>query len=98
MADEAEALITSKHRGIYASPECVPTDSLDGSGEFNFDCTAKDLQREERIKLGVTVNGSDSGKPELGPVLAYVCDPINARTKDPRGRLSWVRRGVSSPC
>jgi hypothetical protein len=82
MADEAEALIASRERSVYTSPEYVPADSLDGTGEFNFDCTAEDQQRGERIKLGVVVNGSDSGEPELGPVVGYVCDPVNAQGKD----------------
>jgi hypothetical protein len=82
MADESEALIAGRERDVYASPECVPADSLDGTGEFNFDCTAEDQQRGERIKLGVTVNGSDSGEPELGAVIGYVCDPVNARGED----------------
>lgn len=82
MADEAEALVVARERGIYASPECVPADSLDGTGEFNFDCTAEDQQRGEQIKLDVVVNGSDSGEPRLGPVIGYVCDPVNAQGED----------------
>jgi hypothetical protein len=66
MADEAEALIASKHGNSYGSPECRPAKSLDGTGEFNFDCTAEDLQRGERVKLDVVVYGSDSGDPSLG--------------------------------
>jgi len=82
MADETEALITGKHGDIYASSECVPADSLDGTGEFNFDCTAEDRKRGERLKLDVVVNGSVSGEPELGPVIGYVCDPVNDRGED----------------
>jgi|GEM_PF-5711726 len=66
MADEAEVLIASKHGESYASPECLPAKSLDGTGEFNFDCTAEDLRRRERVKLDVVVHGSDSGDPSLG--------------------------------
>jgi hypothetical protein len=82
MADEAESLIASKFRGTFASPECAPSDGLEGTGEFNFNCTIKDQQRGERLKLGVVVNGSDSGQPKLGPVTEYVCDPVNARGED----------------
>jgi hypothetical protein len=82
MANEAEALIASRERGVFTSPECVPADSLDGTGEFNFDCTAEDQQRGERIKLGVVVKGSASGQPKLGPVIGYVCDPVNAQGED----------------
>jgi hypothetical protein len=82
MTDEAEALITSKFGDTYASPECVAADSLDGTGEFNFDCTAEDRQRGERLKLDAVVNGSESGEPVLGPVGEYVCDPVNARGED----------------
>jgi hypothetical protein len=66
MADEAEDLITSTHGDSYASPECLPAKSLDGTGEFNFDCTAEDWQRGKRVKLDVVVYGSDSGEPSLG--------------------------------
>jgi hypothetical protein len=82
MANEAEDLIADKYRGMFASPKCVPTDSLDGTGEFNFDCTAEDLKRGERIKFDVTVKGSESGEPELGPVIGYMCDPVNSRGED----------------
>lgn len=82
MADEAEGLIANKFRGTYASPECAPADSLEGTGEFNFDCVAEDQRRGERLKLGAVVNGSDSGQPKLGPVIEYVCDPVNARGED----------------
>jgi hypothetical protein len=81
MADEAETLI--EEQGAYGSPDCEPADSLDGSGRFNFDCTGLDGQGSgERIKLGVTVNGSLSGRPDLGPVIAYSCDPVNAKGED----------------
>jgi hypothetical protein len=66
MADEAETMIVSRHGSRFASPACRPAKSLDGTGEFNFDCTAEDLRREERVKLDVTVYGSDSGEPSLG--------------------------------
>ena len=66
MADEAEDLISSKHGGSFASPECLPAKSLDGSGEFNFDCTAEDRQRGKRVKLDVVVYGADSGEPSFG--------------------------------
>jgi hypothetical protein len=66
MTDEAEDLIASRHGDSYASPECLPAKSLDGSGEFNFDCTAEDRRRGERVKLDVVVYGSDSGEPSLG--------------------------------
>lgn len=82
MADEAETLIVGKFRGTYASPECVPADSLNGTGEFNFDCTAEYLQQGDRIRLGVTVKGSSSGEPELGPVIGYRCDRVNAQGED----------------
>lgn len=82
MANEAEALVASEHRDTYASPRCVPADSLEGTGEFNFDCTAEDKRRGERFKLDVVVNGSESGKPELGPVIELICDPVNARDED----------------
>jgi hypothetical protein len=59
-----------------------PPTVLDGTGEFNFDCTAEDQRRGERIKLGVVVKGSDSGEPKLGPVIGYVCDPVNTRGED----------------
>lgn len=59
MTDEAEALIASKHGDSYASPECLPAKSLDGTGEFNFDCTAKDRRRGERVKLNVVVTLHD---------------------------------------
>jgi hypothetical protein len=71
MANETEALLASQRPTFYRSPRCVPADSLDGVGEFNFKCTAKDLARGERIKLGVVVFGSESGEPKLGPVIAY---------------------------
>lgn len=35
-----------------------------------------------RIKLDVTVNGSESGEPDLGPVIAYPCEPVNAQGED----------------
>jgi hypothetical protein len=82
MTDETETLITSKYGDIYASPECVPAKSLDGTGEFNFDCTAKDLRRGEWFKLDAVVKGSESGEPVLGPVGEYLCDPVNARGED----------------
>jgi hypothetical protein len=66
MADEAEVLIASKRGDSYASPECLPAKSLDGTGEFNFDCTAEDRQRGERVRIDVVVYGSDSGDPSLG--------------------------------
>jgi hypothetical protein len=66
MTNEAENLISSKHGDSYASPECLPAKSLNGTGEFNFDCTAEDRQREKRVKLDVVVYGSDSGDPSLG--------------------------------
>ncbi len=49
MADEAEALITGERGGSYASPECVPAKSLNGTGEFNFKCTAEDRQCQKRV-------------------------------------------------
>jgi hypothetical protein len=82
MADEAEGLITNKYGDAYASPECEPAESLDGTGEFNFDCTAEDRRRGDRIKLDAVVNGSASGQPVLGPVVAYLCDPVNAQGED----------------
>ena len=75
MADETEALITSKRGRIWASPECVPAKSLDGTGEFDFNCTVVDLGRKERRQLNVIVFGSESGQPVLGPIGGYVCDP-----------------------
>lgn len=66
MTDETEALITSRHGDSYASPECLPAKSLDGTGEFNFDCTAEDRRRGERVNLDVVVYGSDSGDPSVG--------------------------------
>jgi hypothetical protein len=66
MADGAETLIASKHGDSYASPECLPAKSLDGTGEFNFDCAAEDRQRGKRVKIDVVVYGSDSGDPSLG--------------------------------
>ena len=72
MAKETETLLVRQHPAIYRSPKCVPADSLDGVGEFNFKCTAKYLGRSGRTKLGVVVFGSASGEPELGPVIAYV--------------------------
>ncbi len=66
MTDAAEDLISSKHGDSYASPECLPAKSLDGSGEFNFDCTAEDRQWGKRVKLDVIVYGTDSGEPGLG--------------------------------
>jgi len=68
MTDEAEDLIASEHGDSYAFPECLPAKSLDGTGEFNFDCTAEDRQRGKRVKLDVVVYGSDSGEPSLGVV------------------------------
>lgn len=82
MADEAEALVTGKLGDTYAFPDCVPADSLDGTGEFNFDCTAEDRQRGERIKLDVVVKGSDNGEPEIGPVTAFPCERMNPRGED----------------
>ena len=70
MTDEAEALITSKYGDSYTVPKCVPAKSLDGTGEFNFDCTAEDRRRGERLKLDAVVKGSESGEPILGPVTA----------------------------
>ena len=75
MADEAEGLIASERGDSWASPDCVPEESLDGTGEFNFKCTAVDLGSGERRQLDVVVFGSESGRPELGPIIAYVCDP-----------------------
>lgn len=66
MTEEAENLIEIKHGDSFASPKCLPAKSLDGSGEFNFDCTAEDRQRGERVKLDVVVYGSDSGEPSVG--------------------------------
>jgi hypothetical protein len=66
MANEAEDLIASKHGDSYASPECLPAKSLDGTGEFNFDCTAEVRQRGKRVKLDVVVYGTDSGELSLG--------------------------------
>lgn len=82
MADEAEALITSKYGDAHASPQCVPADSLDGTGEFNFDCSAYDRRHGERLKLDVVVKGSESGEPVLGPLSVYPCNPVNARGED----------------
>lgn len=65
MTDEAEALIVSHHGDGYGSPECVPTKSLEGTGEFNFECTAEDRRRGERVEIDVVVHGSDSGDPEV---------------------------------
>jgi hypothetical protein len=68
MTDEAEKLIAGdKRAGSYASPECVPTKSLDGTGEFNFECTAQ--RGNEEVELQAIVFGSESGKPELGPII-----------------------------
>lgn len=82
MANETEALLLSQRPGYFASPKCVPADSLDGVGEFNFDCTARDLEQGGWVKLGVVVFGTDSGEPKLGPVIAYACDPVNSRGED----------------
>lgn len=100
MADEAEVLVTSKYGDTYASPECLPADSLDGTGEFNFDCTAEDRRRGERFKLDVVVNGSESGEPVLGPVGEYVCDPVNARGEETGigCRTSLSRRRLHHAC
>lgn len=67
MADEAEALIV-RERG-YAAAECVPEKSLDGTGEFNFDCVVEGRGREERRDLKVIVFGSESGEPVLGGTM-----------------------------
>jgi hypothetical protein len=72
MADETEALLADRDWAPLASPKCIPADSLDGVGEFNFDCTARDPRRGERVKLDVVVFGSESGEPELGSVLKYI--------------------------
>lgn len=71
MTDEAEDLIVSKHGGSFASPECLPAKSLDGTGELNFDCTAEDRQRGKRVKLDVVVYGTESGDPSVG-ILQHV--------------------------
>jgi hypothetical protein len=65
MADGAETLIASKHGDSYASPECLPAKSLDGTGEFNFDCSRRSATGK-RVKIDVVVYGSDSGDPSLG--------------------------------
>ena len=49
----------------------MPAKSLDGTGEFNFDCTAEDRQRGKRVKLDVVVYGTDSGDPSVG-ILQHV--------------------------
>jgi hypothetical protein len=85
MTDEAEALIAGERGDIYAAPRCAPAKSLDGTGEFNFRCTAEDRGRGERVRLDVIVFGSRSGEPELGPILSYVSDPG-------RGRLGGTRQ------
>jgi hypothetical protein len=82
MADETEDLLTSQAGAKYASPRCEPADSLDGVGEFNFDCTAKDRRRGEWFKLDVVVFGTESGEPELGPVGQLLCNPVNSRGED----------------
>jgi hypothetical protein len=69
MADEAEALIARERE--YASPECAPAKSLDGTGEFNFRCTAEDPGFGGRRRLDVIVFGSASGEPVLGPIETY---------------------------
>jgi hypothetical protein len=84
MADETEALIIRKHGDLYASPKCVPAESLDGTGEFNFDCTAELRECKKRFQLDVVVFGSKSGEPELGSILVYLHHP--GRDKDGRRR------------
>ncbi len=72
MADEAEALITQEDGDRFESPECAGAKSLDGTGEFNFECTAEDRESGERRELDVLVFGSESGKPEPGEIGIYL--------------------------
>jgi hypothetical protein len=84
MADETDALIIRKHGDSYASPECVPARSLNGTGEFNFKCTAEDRKCGGRLKLDVVVFGSESGEPVLGGIGRYVRHLERTRGKDRR--------------
>lgn len=88
MADEAEALITRKHGDLYASPRCAPAKSLNGTGEFNFKCTAEVKECRKRFKLDVIVFGSKSGEPVLGGIIRYVHHPRNLRSADRRRSCS----------
>jgi hypothetical protein len=72
MTEEAEELLAADRERAYSSPRCAPEKSLDGTGEFNFRCTAEDRRRGERSRLDVVVFGTESGEPVLGPVLTYV--------------------------
>lgn len=81
MARETEALIASE-RDDLSDPRCVPAESLDGVGEFNFDCDAMDPRRGYRYKLSVVVMGSESGEPDLGPVIQSPCDPVDDQGND----------------
>src|SRR5690242_12549451 len=71
MAEETETLIADQRGDLFASPDCVGTKSLDGTGEYRFDCTAKDRGRGERVEIEVTVFGSKTGEPELGGIISY---------------------------
>lgn len=69
MTDETEALITKERGDSFTSPECVPAKSLDGTGEFNFECSATEVGSNESREMSVIVFGSESGRPLLGPML-----------------------------
>jgi len=82
MARETEALIASERRDELSSPRCTPAESLDGVGEFNFECDAMDPRRGYRYKLNVVVMGSESGEPDLGSVLQVPCEPVDDQGND----------------
>jgi hypothetical protein len=81
MAEEAEGLIEDSSSGrSFGSPECVPAKSLEGVGEFNFDCTAFAHERGRRYRIDVVIRGSNTGETPGVSVAMSLCEPV-----DPRG-------------
>jgi hypothetical protein len=81
MAEEAETLVEESPSGkVFGPPDCVPAKSLEGVGEFNFDCTAFAHDQGRRYRIDVVIHGSNTGEDPGVSIARSLCEPV-----DPRG-------------